>query len=60
MLQALDDFDRVDDGYGAFSDDDPQEVEDPSAEGFSNLVDDANAILLEDPGCAVTGAGRCC
>ena len=48
MLQALDDFNQIDDeetGYGDF--DDPQEAQDPQ-EGFSNLVDDANAILLEE------------
>ncbi len=46
MLQSLDEFDRIDDGYGEFSDN-PEEAEDPE-EGFSNLVDGADAILLED------------
>ena len=46
MLQSLDQFDRIDDGYGEFSDN-PEEAEDPE-EGFSNLVDGADAILLED------------
>jgi len=49
MLQALGDFERLNDGdFGDFSDGgSAQEAEDPE-EGFSNLVDDANAILLED------------